>query len=806
MKKYQSVWARLAVSYLSIVLVIVLSLCSVFYLYSSNRYMDELQNRSQTNLANTAQTIDSVVLQRVHQTALKLALDKTSDLRQFQDHSWESQPARLLELQELLTSEVAGNPNLIEAIHLYDPRSGAMLSSQYGLVDQMDRAANDSPPADWIEKMKTLPQSSLWTASRLVPEDIFSNIPGGNGHMLMTYAHSYPFQSSGADSDLILAIDVKEDAIREILRNMMPFQYEETWTLGTSGDMVIGPAAQIFGTSQEAGSPAVDDLASFMGTSNLPTEPGITGGRTDSEYYTIFYEQLPTTGWMLYSAMPHSFFQEQSLTVQRIVLVISALALLIGLLLSGVMTKLIYSPLKAIVVRIRHLAGQPTESANEYGLIDTALSSLSRKVTTLEETLQETGPLVKRSLMLKLLEGDPAEKSPKERLLLSSLFGESGSFRCMLLQPIRASLPASEAHQKTPEQIASLLEQIDLQGVLIVAEEMPDQKVAAIIVRHFSKDIVKSSNETSIDSSNQVSNQASNKTSNEEMRALAQYVQEECERQLNIKMQLSWGIEVSRPEELHLSCGEAESYMKYAYFLPECAILHDPALLRREGSQEEIPQPILSRFKDKLPGRQFEEIVEAVDGLIEVIREGEYPADYCHFILSNTVFMYSDHLKSVRYRHSSGGHPDLHRQYIGLAHIDEFRNWLLNSVSHFLAETEKRNGERSLDTLESAKAYIEEHLSGDLSLEAVSSSVFISAKYLSRLFKEELGVTYTEYVTGRRMESAKILIERGGMTIEQIAGAVGYATPAYFIKKFKEAYGCTPGNYLRESLKQAKSS
>lgn len=771
MKKRNSVWARLAVSYLSIVLVIVLSLCSVFYLYSSNRYLSELQSRNQATLTNTARTVDSEVFQRVQQTVLRLALDRTSDLRQFQGGSWQTRPSRLLELQRLLKSEVAAQPDLIEAIHLYDPQSGAMLSSLHGLVDRANRTRNMPRQADWIDKMSTLEKSGIWTASRPVPEDVFSEIAGGSEQKLMTYAHSYPFQSSGADSDLIVAIDVKEDAVWAIIRNMMPFQYEETWTLGDSGTLAIAPEG---------------------------TSDALEQGQINGDAYTIFHETLPTAGWTLYSATPHSFFQEQSTAVQKIVLIICALALLVGLLLSGVMTKLIYSPLKRLVANIRHLAGQGEDSAaNEYGIIDTALNSLSDKVSTLEENIRATGPLVKRNVVLKLLQGDPVDPFSKERLLSENLFGEADSFRCLLLQVGRRNgMPKdSESDQSTDRaEIVARLERIEMPGALIAAEALADGQIAAIIARNVRRS---GATTAAADTANR---------GDDWMRTLAERLLASCETSTVRTVQLAWGSEVQRTEALHLSRSEAESRMKYAYFLPERPLLDDDCLSEREDSQDEIPQPVLARFRDKLPGRQFDEIAAAIDGLTEAVREGNYPADYCHFILSNTVFAYSDYLKSIRYKQPGGGRPDLHRQYVGLSHIDEFRDWLLDSVRTFLTETEKRSGERATDTLESARQYIEQHLHGDLSLEAVSSHVFISAKYLSRLFKEELGVTYTEYVTKRRMETAKVLIERGGATVEQIAGSVGYSTTAYFIKKFKEAYGCTPGNYSRENRKPAQSS
>lgn len=800
MKKWNSVLARLAVSYLSVVLVLVLSLCSVFYLYSSNRYMEESQHRNQITLANAARTIDSEVLQRTQQLALRLALDKTNDLRVFRSDSWRTQPSRLLELQALLKSEADAEPELIEAIHLYDPRSGALLSSQYGFVDRSDLERAPASPIGWAAQMGQNSRRDLWMPSRVVPEDPFSALSGGSGQKLLTYAHSYPFQSSGADSDLILAIDVKEDAIRRILHNMMPFQDRETWILNANGETALAAENAV------ADLPAAPSPTATGSTNSAAKE---SGGRTDGESYTIFREPLASTGWMLYSATPHSFFQEQSLTLQRLVLVVSGLALLVGLLLSGVMTKLIYSPLRKLVGKFRHLADSAAdseeESRNEYGLIDTALSRLSDRVSTLQETIEATGPIVKRSAVLKLLQGDSADASPKERLLLAGLFGEAESLRCLLLQlggsvhgpDESGGIAGSGEAAPTPAEIVRLLERTDVPGGFFVAAELPERQIAAILARRPGGEAAGLGAQPG---------EFGPEDAEALARSAAAIVLEACRTRLGADVQLSWGREVDRPEALRLSCGDAQIGMKYAYFMPERAILNDPRLHERENSEEQIPQPLLSRFREKLAARQPGEVADAIEALIEAVRVGPYPADYGHFILSNIVFAYSDHLKSVRYRQTGGGHPDLHRQYVRLANIEEFRIWLSDSARIFLAETEKRNGERAIDTLEAAKRHIDEHLPDDLSLESVASAVFISAKYLSRLFKEETGTTYTEYVTARRMEKARILIESGSLNVEQVAGSVGYVTPAYFIKKFKEAYGCTPGQYMKENQQQARSS
>ncbi|MNI42692.1 HTH-type transcriptional activator Btr [compost metagenome] len=317
----------------------------------------------------------------------------------------------------------------------------------------------------------------------------------------------------------------------------------------------------------------------------------------------------------------------------------------------------------------------------------------------------------------------------------------------------------------------SKLEAMQLPGGRVLAEELPDKRIIAIVYAQEASEVL--------------------------IGQVAQLVATEGRQLFGTELQLSLGRWVSRISELHSSYAEAQTLMKYAYFLPETVILKDRSLLETEHSLDEIPQAVLSRFKDKLPARQPEEIAAALEQLIAPMREGRYPADYCHFILANTVFVYSDYLKSVRYHQSVHGHLDLYNEYIGLKSIGHFQEWLTASISTFIAGTEKRNSDRALSTIEAAKQYIEHHLAEDLSLDAVSSKVFISPKYLSKLFKEELGITYTDYITGQRMEQAKQLIVSNNMSIEQIASTVGYGTTAYFIKRFKEMYGCTPGNYLR---------
>ncbi|WP_243735137.1 helix-turn-helix domain-containing protein [Paenibacillus turpanensis] len=773
-KKWNSVFANLAISYVSIVLVIVLMLCSIFYIYFSSNYKEDLRSENQLILEHTVQTIEATVLQRVQQIYLDLSLDKTVDVRWMADSSLPSHPSRVIDLQELLTSKVTSNSDIVHAVHLYDPGQNMLLSSLYGLILQADQGSGSDFLANWVSQMRSSSYSSShWTPTRTVPQDIFSGLSGdsGSGNALITYTHSYPFQVGGVNHDLVIAIDVKESAISSIIHNMMPSQYSSTFILDSFGSKVSDSDKNTLGERSNYGSSITQALMS-------ETAFGSISDTIDRESYVISYRTLPSTGWKIYSYTPSISFYEKSIFVQKLILGICLLAILIGIVLSRIWARANYSPVKRLVGKIKDLS-DPSLShvTNEYRLIDTAFVKLNDKVNNLEETLQANSTVIRQNIVLNMLRNQYSSEELAEELPLLGVPREYKHSCCMLLNTSEAlDRLNSWDMQAAVYGVISHLEAASMPDVHLLAEELPDKNIVIIVCAKHAGDAI--------------------------LDELSRYVLSEGRRQFNLDFQISWGSWVQDMLHAHRSYSEAQILMKYSYFLPELTILNDRRLLDRENSLDEIPQAVLARFREKLPSRQLQEIVMAVDQLVMEIREGMYPADYCHFVLSNTVFVYSDYLKSVRYKHPTQDHLDLYNQYIKITHISRFRDWLIDSLTTFIDQMDKRQSDRASTTIEAAKQYIDDHLSEDLSLNIVAEQVFISPKYLSKLFKEELGITYTEYVTNQRMAKAKALISNNKLTIEQIAISVGYGTAAYFIKKFKEMHGCTPRDYLRNTVNQ----
>lgn len=93
------------------------------------------------------------------------------------------------------------------------------------------------------------------------------------------------------------------------------------------------------------------------------------------------------------------------------------------------------------------------------------------------------------------------------------------------------------------------------------------------------------------------------------------------------------------------------------------------------------------------------------------------------------------------------------------------------------------------------KAYINENFAKNISLDDVSRMVDISPYYFSKLFKQEVGENFIEYLTEVRMKHARHLLEDPKYSIKEVCVMSGYGDPNYFSRIFKKYEGMTPSEY-----------
>ncbi|PLS08902.1 response regulator transcription factor [Neobacillus cucumis] len=100
-----------------------------------------------------------------------------------------------------------------------------------------------------------------------------------------------------------------------------------------------------------------------------------------------------------------------------------------------------------------------------------------------------------------------------------------------------------------------------------------------------------------------------------------------------------------------------------------------------------------------------------------------------------------------------------------------------------------------------ARDYIFEHFfEPSITLEKAAESLQVSPVYLSRIFKQELGISFVSLVTNLRVKKAISLLNSTDFSILEIAEKVGYDTQHYFSTAFKKVMGVSPNQYRKTPI------
>lgn len=92
-------------------------------------------------------------------------------------------------------------------------------------------------------------------------------------------------------------------------------------------------------------------------------------------------------------------------------------------------------------------------------------------------------------------------------------------------------------------------------------------------------------------------------------------------------------------------------------------------------------------------------------------------------------------------------------------------------------------------------SYLRLNYSQSVRLAELADVAGFAPSYLSRVFKEEVGMTVSEYLRMLRCEQAARLLRETDLPVSEISAYVGYPDHNYFIKAFRKQYKMTPGAY-----------
>ena len=98
--------------------------------------------------------------------------------------------------------------------------------------------------------------------------------------------------------------------------------------------------------------------------------------------------------------------------------------------------------------------------------------------------------------------------------------------------------------------------------------------------------------------------------------------------------------------------------------------------------------------------------------------------------------------------------------------------------------------------------HIGNHFSeSSLSLASTAEFLGYSSKYISRIFKDSIGITFSEYLKNTTIQHATFLMEQGITAVKNVAFLSGYCDPFYFSNVFKKTVGISPSEFIKKNKK-----
>jgi len=131
--------------------------------------------------------------------------------------------------------------------------------------------------------------------------------------------------------------------------------------------------------------------------------------------------------------------------------------------------------------------------------------------------------------------------------------------------------------------------------------------------------------------------------------------------------------------------------------------------------------------------------------------------------------------------------------------LEDLSSQVILLLESYITQVEALRESRSQRMLiQEVKQFIEEHYANaQMSLEWLSEKFGINGKYLSKLFKDEFGLKFVDFLIELRMNEAKRLLSETELSVQEIAEKVGYSSPISFSRSFKKVAGVPPADYRK---------
>lgn len=262
-----------------------------------------------------------------------------------------------------------------------------------------------------------------------------------------------------------------------------------------------------------------------------------------------------------------------------------------------------------------------------------------------------------------------------------------------------------------------------------------------------------------------------------------------------LKLTASAGIggETGGPEQLHLIYGQAVRALQgRVVYGPDIAIPYKEQQQSRDTwsmlpNYEKNLEIAIETGDEEQAGQVLQFVWESVVVKVDTVDEMQEWVLYFNSVLVRII-----HRQGWRLKEVLGDDFDYLHHPQQLVTKEKIHAWLQRTMGHMIAYVRKQREAVNNQIVKKILQIVDKEIHTELTLLTVADRLYVNSSYLSRLFKQEMGTTFSAYVLEHKMERAKQLLQQGAKVYDAAYG-VGYRDVSYFTKVFRKYWGVTPG-------------
>jgi AraC-like DNA-binding protein len=254
-------------------------------------------------------------------------------------------------------------------------------------------------------------------------------------------------------------------------------------------------------------------------------------------------------------------------------------------------------------------------------------------------------------------------------------------------------------------------------------------------------------------------------------------------------------------DAIHKSYISARETLEYQMITPGLQIYEFGKL--PDGAADALPWAVEHALKDLPPilhGKSEARLEAWIEEFLDLAQQhAESPARFKHAVVSFILALKSELKRSRTGLRELRADETVHAVWNGtsFAPVRELAVATARRAHHAL-RSGADYGHARPGLGEQLSAYVEANASRhELSLAFVADAFKITPSYVSRVFREQVGQSFQDFLTQQRLKAAGARLIEGHEQVSDIAREVGYAEVRTFIRAFKRNYGMTPLEYRR---------